>query len=215
MSEKELAGATQSALRPSGMQALELQISTELAIGLFNAKPLEKIRHILEAYMLLPIENQEKLANKENMSIYKRMHTIALSFLNMQILTDPWGERYAMIPFPFNPNLGREYFEFFLKALHYNGEDGKQLAARFKQDENIRRAYFSYLTKWLSSEASLNVAFSIKTDFERWSIPRVVRLAETIITTFISKETWEQALAATIGTGNKNARSSSADILTS
>lgn len=215
MSEAELTTATQSALRPSGLGQLESSIATELAIAIFNARPLDKVRHIMEAFLLLPEESRNKITSEGEIPLFRAMHTLSISFLDMQFLVDPWGEKYAMVPFPFAPNIAEYYLNHFIHIIYYSESMSEDLRGRLKRgDPEAKTQYYRWLARELSSNCSVQRCFSVKNQFIMYAMPKAVNLARTIIEKFITKETWEAALAATLGKGAKSG-SSSAEILTS
>ena len=72
------------ATRPSKNSAATLSLSTEIIIGLYSSSPLQKIRHILEAYQTLTREDKEKIIPKESNRKYMvKMRELCYSFMDM------------------------------------------------------------------------------------------------------------------------------------
>jgi len=219
MSEKELAEATGAALRPSGLQALELVIGTELQIGNLSQEPLQKIRHVIEAFMLLPEEKRKDIATQEEIVEYERMHTLAISFLNTQML--PSGShdlnRYAAVPLTFAGEQAYIYLSPFIHLFFWPTDISKEAKQRVLTGvKESKERYFEWLSNIIHAGYFLQSVLSIKVQFIAWAMPKTANLSNLITTKFLSPETWEKVLFSTMGKGGKRGSSEAgAEILAS
>lgn len=219
MSEKELAEATGAALRPSGLQALELVIGTEIQIANLSQEPLQKIRHVIEAFMLLPEEKRKDIATQEEIAQYERMHTLAISFLNTQML--PSGShdlnRYASVPLTFAGEQAYNYLSPFIHLFFWPTDISKEAKQRVLTGvKESKERYFEWLSNIIHAGYFLQSVLSIKVQFIAWAMPKTANLSNLITTKFLSPETWEKVLFSTMGKGGKRGSSEAgAEILAS
>lgn len=105
--DDELQITLAQAVRPPKPSELQQILATELAIAIFSANPLQKIRHIFEAYFLLPQKEREELfPDKDQRTKIRMLYELCISFQNVVEVPGPpgWTGRYATmgITFPFN-----------------------------------------------------------------------------------------------------------------
>lgn len=79
--EKGFSLIAAQALRPKRGE-LEQLISSELALAVFSNNPLQKIRHVFEAYKLLPPEKRDELFSEEERDEFERLYEVCISFIN-------------------------------------------------------------------------------------------------------------------------------------
>ena len=107
------------AIRPAQLGALDKLVASKLALALVS-KPLEKIRHVIEAYMALDEEKRSLL----NVSVgedkeYEKIYTVAVALLNARVYRlrkDEWEEHdFAEVSWPFSIEEAPYYFSPWLK----------------------------------------------------------------------------------------------------
>ena len=198
-----------TAIRAPQRGDLEQLLASNLAAAVF-AKPLDKIRMILEAFLLLPEEEQLVVAEDEGKIEYiKRLYEIAVSFSNIVELEPPtpyMRGRYAAVSWSFPTTRAHEYLSLFIGRIWF--AEGKEELYRqlrevnlnSEESKNMWNAYLRELARWLSSGfAPLPIAEQVKSEFIVKTMPYASQLLREIFKRYISKETWEQMLSIVSG----------------
>ena len=160
--------------RPSKFDSITMNISTELAIAQFSQDPLQKIRHILEAFFFLDENDRLRLLpDEKERATFSRMYDLCEAFMKRQELPPDEGDRRALISFTFEDSEVHLYFGDF--ALQYASEENVQ---------NFR-----------SGAMSLASCILLENLFVIWAIREVTSLSRKILKMFVSGETWEATLA--------------------
>ena len=163
---------------------LENLLATELALATNSVDPILKIRHIIEAYMLLSQEEKGKiLPSQEDRDRLERVYSLSLAFLNITPTHDSVQFDRSMIPFPFAPDKAHEYLDFL--SIRWD------LSGYFKnfKEENYHQQLAVYLS---SGDASSGMCLQVKSLFVRHELPWTLNLLRLIFTSFISAEVWTE-----------------------
>ena len=175
---------TKSIVRGRRRGDLENLLATELALATNSVDPILKIRHIIEAYMLLSQEEKGKiLPSQEDRDRLERVYSLSLALLNLTPTHDSVQFDRSMIPFPFAPDKAHEYLDFL--SIRWD------LSGYFKnfKEEN----YYHQLAVYLSSgDASSGMCLQVKSLFIRHELPWILNLLRLIFTSFISAEVWTE-----------------------
>jgi hypothetical protein len=211
--DEELGEAVAAALRQPKRGDLEQILASNLAAAVF-APPLEKIRMILEAFLLLPEEEQRKIAVGEGEAQYIReIYEVAVSLSNAVEVGSPTPHmrgRFAAVPWSFSVTQADRYLRHFVNRIWElgDGEDWRRLLARLKTggDSEAWSMYLRELAKWLASGfAPLPVVEQVKNEFAVRVMPYASMLLREIFTSYITKETWEVMLGL-MGGGRRSRR---------
>ncbi|MEM0253245.1 MAG: hypothetical protein QXK78_01630 [Candidatus Bathyarchaeia archaeon] len=167
--DMELSLALQKAIRRPKPGQMEQLIANELAIAVFNIDPLQKIRHILEAYMVLPEEERAKTFTAEENEKAMKIYSVCISLLN--IVEYPIGnfEQAQAVPFGFGEDEAEAYLQNICR--------------------NSKTAY-----ETLSSDAHPISVREFKVRFINAAMPFALQVARRIVEQYISRETWMQAM---------------------
>ena len=119
--DEALAETLLEAVRGPQRGELEQLLASELAEAVFSTDPLQKIRHVLEAYQLLPeYAKKQVLPDDDEREKIKLIYELTISFLHMREVSPPtplhWG-RYAVIPWSFPTSIAHYYLYLFVKRI--------------------------------------------------------------------------------------------------
>jgi hypothetical protein len=153
-------------------------IATELAMALYAPTPLQKLRHIFEAFELLTPSQQALLLRKEDIERAHRYRQLANCINDLQ-KTD--NER-AFIPFDFPISEAPSYLDFFTQWY-------RTLGASDWGDYRYRLAM--YLK---SGQASLAICFEVKSAFINTAMPFALSLFRSMFGSYIGTADLEAAL---------------------
>jgi hypothetical protein len=199
--DEELEETVSVAVRAPQRSDLEEWLCTELAIAVFSTDPLQKIRHIVEAYLLLPKEQRELVEPDEERRVeIMRIYDLTLSFLG----TVPLPNGLEAVPLKFPPEKGVDYWLLFSRTLWSLGEDWREALEekRKLERENNKeglmewyRQYYYYFSLLLQRGAPVSMVSSVKTEFTVYAMKRCLSLLRGIYQNFISPETWMETVA--------------------
>lgn len=214
--------------RPSKFDSVTMNVATELAIAQFAAEPLQKIRHILEAYFFLDPENRKRvISDPRKDGILRKYHALTLSFAAMYDVPPDYWHNYprSAIPWNFGTNEAAAYFRLFLHTFNKNaswtssdfhyyqsrmeGDEANELARSwrqlYKRLENGDSAawvwYYQEVARETWSGANASVCRNMKVSFEVAVMDEMVQLSNSILKMFVNGEVWEEALALAKGGG--------------
>jgi hypothetical protein len=200
--EEELDETLAQALRPPQRGDLEQILASNLAAAVF-ARPIDKIRMIFEAFLLLPGKEQAAIATDEGRQCIKELYEVAVSLSSLVEEPAPpylYG-RFASVPWSFPNDQGWRYLRRFMTrvidlSFYLGPEAWSSLRARMeKNDESAWDTYLNTLTIYLGSGlAPLTVAKMVEAEYCICVMPFASALFRKIFTRFISKETWEKTL---------------------
>jgi hypothetical protein len=205
--------------RPSRYSASVMALATELLVAQFAQNPLQKIRHVLEAFLTLKEDERKKAVPEEKDRILlSKMRTVCYSFLDLIDMPSYSGlyQRKMAIPFSFAEKEGIEYLAPFHKCYRMlPGMDklyekigvnsGGNLSV--ENSRRIRGAYFYLLVHLMKYGWYAQDCLSLKNEFINFMIPKIAELETKIRENFIDGNTWEAALFAYRGqskNGNSN-----------
>jgi hypothetical protein len=193
------------AIRDPQRGDFEQILASNIAAAVF-AKPLDKIRIILEALFLLPEEEQLVVAgDKGNLQYIRELYEVAVSMSNLTEAPPPAPYahgRFASIPWSFPINHSWKYLQHFIIGTcdlsNFLGEDrwSALTDGLAKGEEKARKDYLNALAEWLGSTfAPLGSCKMIESKFCVRIMPYASKLLREIFSRYITKETWEQTLA--------------------
>ncbi len=177
---------TSSIVRGRRRGDLENLLATELALATNSVDPILKIRHIIEAYMLLSLEEKGKiLPDEEDRARLERAYSLSLALLSLTPTHDSVQFDRSMIPFPFAPDKAHEYLDFLSITWDLSG---------YFKTKGTGKDYYKQLAIYLSSgDASSGMCLQVKNLFVRHELPWILILLRLIFTSFISAEAWKEA----------------------
>jgi hypothetical protein len=202
-----------AAIRAPQRGDLEQILASNLAAAVF-AQPLDKIRMILEAFMLLPEEEQQAVvAGEEEIQYIKGLYEVAVSLSNiveLEPLASYMRGRYASIPWSFSITQADKYLGLFVNRIWEFAQTEewteffKQVKAADKNTEEGKELWNSYLREFAgflcSGLASLSVVQQVKSEYIIKTMPYASQLLREIFVRFVTKQTWETMLSV-IGGG--------------
>ncbi len=204
------------ATRPSKNSAATLSLSTEIIIGLYSSSPLQKIRHILEAYQTLTREDKEKIIPKESNRKYMvKMRELCYSFMDMFDLPPlPYQfHNRKGLTFSFSADLAYLYLAPFVGDFYFYGEwteenkkaiedvmnkfwqEGANLELMNEYEIKVIKILFRHLVKNLEFGVNAEEALKFKNQYVDFMIPWVSYIATKIQKELIDGTTWEKAAA--------------------
>jgi len=201
-----------AAIRAPQRGDLEQILASNLAAAVF-AQPLDKIRMILEAFMLLPEEEQQAVAaDEEEIQYIKRLYEVAVSLSNIVELEPSIPRmrgRYASVPWSFSIAQADKYLGLFVNRMWEFAQTEewteffRQVKAADKNTEEGRKLWNTYLCEFAkflcSGLAPLSVVQQVKSEFIIKTMPYASRLLREIFKRYISKEVWESMLSVVSG----------------
>jgi hypothetical protein len=205
-----------AAIRAPQRGDLEQILASNLAAAVF-AQPLDKIRMILEAFMLLPEEEQHSVvADGAEIQYIKEIYEVAVSLSNVIEVEPPTPYtrgRYAVIPWSFSVTKADKYLQHFINRIwEFSGEDvgdvfWNRLHKADLNTEEGERLWNDYLRKLAvflcSGLATLSLVQQVKSEFIIRMMPYVSDLLREIFKRYITKETWETMLSVIGGKKSK------------
>jgi hypothetical protein len=205
-----------AAIRAPQRGDLEQILASNLAAAVF-AQPLDKIRMVLEAFMLLPEEEQQVVATgEEEIQYIKGLYEVAVSLSNIIELEPPLQHmrgRYASVPWSFSITQADKYLGLFVNRIWEFAQTEewteffKQVKAADKNTEEGKELWNSYLREFAgflcSGLASLSVVQQVKSEYIIKTMPYASQLLREIFKRYISKETWETMLSVIGGEKTK------------
>ena len=190
--EGELDRLEASALRPS-VSPLQNLLATELATATLSADPLQKIRHVCEAFLMADLGDAAGVSRAEVL----RIHGLSLAFVNKVALRD--GE--LMVPWPFSINEAGDYLGPFCGgetwAIPLAGVDVERLASG---EEGALAQYFEALYAATGTRpCHPGLVFELQLRFVAWALPLIVKLMTALFEKYVSGDTWEKTIAGLSG----------------
>lgn len=195
------------ALRPSEIGKLDRLIAGKLATALLS-RPLEKIRHVIEAYMVLD-EEKKKLINlsEEEEKEIDKIYKIAIALLNARFVRHRDEVGYVEVSWPFSIDEAPYYFSPWLniKRPFWYWRD-EQLDKNLKALENrlVKRGLERdtarlYSTAYLIlqiPECSFQINYLIIVNqFIIYAVPKVEKLMGLIFKYAIDPVVWDYTLS--------------------
>jgi len=158
---------------------LEQLLATNLAAAVF-ARPLDKIRMILEAFMLLSEEEQQKVAG-DKLELFKKMYEVVISLANTVVVR---GDRFVEVevPWAFGVNKAEEYLAPFLTIV-------------WPLEAHDKREYYEKLYVELRATNDVGFVESAKSNFVVNAMPHALWLLRRMFEEFVSREAWEGTLS--------------------
>jgi hypothetical protein len=205
--KQELNRYASEILWPKSKGDVENLLATELALATYSADPMQKIRHILEAYMMLT-ENEKSviLPHVTDRDEALQLYVVALGLLNITPTHDGIQSDCAIIPFAFGPRQAYRYLGNFVHIVwnlsnYYTTFDATYVQHPMNCTDEQKRQYFALFKRYLSSgDASLGICLTVKTLFIKYVLPKTLHMLRTIYTQFISPEKWYDVTTSFRGT---------------
>jgi hypothetical protein len=194
----------------------EQLLSNELAIGMLSP-PLEKIRHICEAVMVIKEDELEDYKMDGLLKEAKKIHTICIALSN-HYETIQWDEYNNEMPmvklaFPFHESQAFEYLDEWTRELPYESYviEGSQatfsiMKAKARFMKNLRETEISELKVdqvlelkavymyWLLRDGFKVESYRmIQSAFIAWAMPKVAQYLNNLMGT-IKPESFKEAL---------------------
>ncbi len=175
-------------------------VATKLAVAFCAARPIDGIRHTLEAVLAIPKENWG-LAGlvADEMERISKMRAVCYPIINFRKVDDTTGS----IAFPFDPNDADLYLSFFEGWDYLDQYPAEWKSAKSR---NNRRYYLKLLALTLKEGADLSLCDTVANSFIHSATPFTYALSEKLFKKFISATEWEQAMAFVTGGGSHDAK---------
>ena len=190
--ESELDQLEASALRPS-VSPLQNLLATELATATLSADPLQKIRHVCEAFLMADLGDAAGVSRAEVL----RIHGLDLAFVNKVALRD--GE--LMVPWPFNVNEASDYFRQFCGGetwvVGLPGFDYTRL--NLDSEEGLAQYFEAIYDATGTRPCHPGLVFELQLRFVAWALPLIVKLMTALFEKYVSGDTWEKTIAGLSG----------------
>ena len=209
--------------RPSKFDSATQNLATELAIAQFSSDPLQKMRHICEAFFFLTKENQRLVLSDDlKQKDIEQIYDLILSFQDAKELPIFSGsfERRIAIPWRFANSAAKQYFETFVDEYHpfderaetyftfdfvgnVTNEEAANRQAEFhkllNQGVKVHEEHFMALYyKWLYTTTfhgwGVAPVGNLKNNFISKTMPRMLQLSRSILEHFVNGDTWENTL---------------------
>lgn len=202
------------AFRPATQDALERLLSNELALATFSADPLEKIRHILEAYQLLDEDQRKKVeCNKEKRSQLIKLHNCTISLNRITELSPPpdtYGSRHGFIPWSFANGKASSYLFWITRYFTLKDMSEKTIEYLKNGDKETWNRHYKWLAKYTRGYAMLADLLSIRTEYIEYTMPLCIALLRKIHEEFITPETWKETIGLFSGRRGKRSEGGAA-----
>jgi len=200
------------AIRAPQRGDFEQLLASNLAASVF-ARPLDKIRMVLEAFLLLPEEDQLIIAaGEDEIQRIRGLYEVAVSLSNVVELEPPAPHmrgRYAAVPWSFPTTNAHEYLSLFINRVweFAKGEEWQEFYTQLRvvdlngeEGKNLWNAYLRELARWLSSGfAPLPVVEQVKSEFIIKTMPYALQLLREIFAHYISEKAWTEMLSIVSG----------------
>lgn len=214
------------AIRPPERTGIERLVASELAMAHFST-PLDKIRHILEAYLLVPRESSDVLEVTEGEHrLYMKIYNITLSLSkatvhkipNHEYVDIPWHFRDYEAPYHFHPWLGdittyktsrwMDTWDLKAKAYSYGEQliqEGKHEELGISKGQFKRYIWFYHLCKYTDILTPTGY-YDIQNQFVAWAMPIVLDLSRRLFTKLIDPDVFDSYITALGGGYGKKAK---------
>ncbi len=212
--------------------------ATELLISQFSADSLQKIRHVVEGFQSLNEDQQKKILPNDQIGyeLTELMSSVCYDLMQMydEASYPPDFERRKAIPWSHGENGAREHFRPFIRTVikthpywsnkiqdwvYWDNEKmgwtemewvNCVLKADPCDDFEISRqnSYFSWLHNDTRGGTVAQRCLGVKSQFVFYMIPKIAQISRLIRENYVDAVTWESALVAYRGGGNKDASGS-------
>ncbi|MEM3402756.1 MAG: hypothetical protein QXH08_06015 [Candidatus Hadarchaeales archaeon] len=203
---EQLEALAAKTLRPSRMMGLEDLLASELASAVLS-DPLNKIRHVCEALMLLDAAEMRAVGiAEEEARESRKIHTLATTLLNAYINREIdfyhkiTIDRYAMVPWPFPREQAKEWLDWInndmeISCFHEPDTETKNYVHSLPFHERIH-----FCTSHLETSMSTYNALVIR--FVDYAMPIATRIMKKIVS-LVSADSYLQALRVMKGKRKK------------
>lgn len=196
--EDELKTTIIEAIRPARKGELENLLASNLAAAIFSP-PMQKIRLILEAFLLIPDEEKINLVKPEEIFEFEKLYEVCISFIN-HLKFVRYDNEFVLVPWSFPLEKANEYLKLFLRRVFYcNWKDwdwnefDKEMKEKPQETFDL---YLKALAEYLSSGfAPFSLFKFIENEFIINVMPKALELLRSIFEKYITIETWENTLA--------------------
>lgn len=195
--KKELNSYFSEILRQKRKGDLENLLATELALATNSADPMQKVRHIFEAFLMLNEKEKSLIIPQvEDREEAHKLYVVALGLLDITPTHDRLNSDCAMIPFAFAPTQAYDYLGCFVHIAwdlsdYFKDFDSTCVYHPENCTDEQKRKYFAFFKRFISSgDASLGICLTVKNLFIKYALPKTLQMLRAIHTHFISPETW-------------------------
>ncbi|MDG6934048.1 MAG: hypothetical protein JRN68_05070 [Nitrososphaerota archaeon] len=191
------------ALNPSMQGALENLIATKCVAASINNDPLYQLRLILEAFRLLSPEQQKSIVQDEEERLRLEFdYGVLTSLLYIERRGSGNGTSYGTIPWSFGKNQAGKYLGFYRVYQPDWPEDLRKALSDDDEEAWSKVSEFWYVH--FINEATFAECLMFKNQFIEYAMYKCLRILREIQKQIITRETWEDALAALSGGKRKS-----------
>ncbi len=209
--DDEMSSLMTSAMRPSAQNALQHLLASELAAATFATDPLQKIRHVIEAYELLEDEKRALvLPKEEDRAEIDILYKNCISFLKLtEMPAGPYDNyRFACIPWAFATTCAYDYMRQYVYMYPMDSYPPEYEKCLKDGDEEAWRSHLYNVARRTGQYAPMNECIQLRNCFVDYAIPKMITLLRKIHENFISPEVWESTITSMRGGKVKNEGSS-------
>lgn len=210
LDDEELKETILAALRAPRRGDLEEILASNLAAAVF-AQPIEKIRMIFEAFLLLPEEEQSLIVDDEGeIEKIRQLYEVAISLSNTIV-----EGHTGTVPWSFSITEADRYLCHFINRIwqFWNTEEWqlffeevRHADLRSEEGRRIWNAYLRELARFLCSGfAPLSLINQVQSEYIVKVMPYASHILREIFKRYITKETWETMLSIVGGRGRAKA----------
>jgi hypothetical protein len=189
-----------SAVRPAKSD-LEVLLASNLAHATFS-KPLDKIRLILETFMLLPPEMQEKIATPEERNRIERLYRVAVSLSTVVQYPTVRGELnvFGSVGWCFPPEQAVEHLDFVKNVYRIDTDmDLDELTKEGPGSPGWRQYLVELYHVLTRNTCSVLFIRMVTSEFIITAMPFALELSRRIFQQFISRGAWIESLTVLRG----------------
>jgi len=189
-----------SAVRPAKSD-LEVLLASNLAHATFS-KPLDKIRLILETFMLLPPEMREKIATLEERNRAERLYRVAVSLSTVVQYPTVRGELdvFGSVGWCFPPEQAAEHLSFIKNIYRIDTDlDLDELTKDGPGSPGWRRYLVELYHALTRNTCSVLFIKMVTSEFIVTAMPFALELSRRVFQQFIGREAWTESLTVLRG----------------
>ena len=199
----------QNALRPPASVGIEGLLASELATALYSP-PLEKIRHIMEAFLLLDDGLVRKIGiSKNDKVLYHRIHQLAIDFQNSRLHTFGWSIMAFIriyVPFSFSLSDVSKYLFWIgdYKPEYQSSWDAPnpkvfdEYAVKICENDDLCYQMVRTYLYGRNGVLSYSSYYDLRNRFISYSMPKALDLSQRIFK-LINYDVWSETLALVRG----------------
>lgn len=196
--QEEMEELAAKAIRPSRMLSIGDLLASELATSVLS-EPLGKIRHIVEALMLLTEEEWRSVGiTEEEHKEAEKLYALALALQNTYVhqVQDEYGhiiDLYAAIAWPFPQKEAREWLGWADKVSVMYWSQGARADEKFEEELRAIEDNFEKDYHIATYKTTVHTYRTYVTRFAQYAMPKATALMRRIVG-LVSAESYLQAL---------------------